>query len=130
MTNDDISISHSFQKSQIESDRYLHSIEELQTISHRLSGWEMFLAIKQATDELVSLAPKDHDILVQAFDISVREIRYIEPHTLLFSGLDQKRNHTSVVAHFSQVVAHVIYLPKQNRERIITGFSPVPDIRE
>ncbi len=102
-------------------------IPEIKHMSHWLSGDATFEALKEAVDELVASAPEDHDVLVQAFNISVREIRYIEPHTLLFSGFTQEGHHTSVVAHFSQVVAHVVYLPKKSKERIITGFAKQED---
>ena len=96
---------------------------EIKGISHWLSGDAAFIALKEGVDELVASAPEDHDVIVQAFNISVREIRYIEPHTFLFSGFNDKGHHTAVVAHYSQVVAHVVYLPKKGNERIITGFS-------
>ena len=98
-------------------------LSKITPLSHWLSGDAAFLALKEAVNKLVALAPEDNDVLVQAFNISVREIRYIEPHTFLFSGFNQEGHHTSVVAHFSQVVAHIVYLPKQGSERIITGFS-------
>lgn len=81
------------------------------------------LRVTPAVDELVACAPKDHAVLIQAFNITAREIRYIEPHTFLFSGFNHEGHHTAVVAHYSQVVAHIVYLPKQGSERVITGFS-------
>ena len=87
-----------------------------------LSGAATFAALKDAVDEVCRLAPKDHDVLIQAFGILVKDIRFTEPHTLLFSGVDQSGNGTVVVAHYSQVVAHVVYLPKQGPERVLIGF--------
>jgi len=101
----------------------LSEIPKIIPLSHWLSGDAAFTALKEAVDELVATAPKDNDVLVQAFDIAVIKIRYIEPHTFLFSGFNQEGHHTAVVAHFSQLVAHIVYLPKQGNERIITGFS-------
>jgi hypothetical protein len=98
-------------------------LPEITPISHWLSGDAAFSALKQAVDELAALAPEDHDVLIQAFNIAVREIRYLEPHTFLFRGVNQEGHDTAVVAHYSQVVAHVVYLPKQGPERVITGFS-------
>jgi hypothetical protein len=51
------------------------------------------------------------------------EVRFSEPHTILFSGFNQEGNHTSVVVHYSQMVARVVYLPKRGPQRVITGFS-------
>ena len=59
------------------------NLPKITPISHWLSGDAAFVALKQAVDELVACAPKDHDVLIQAFNISVREIRYIESHTFL-----------------------------------------------
>jgi hypothetical protein len=102
-------------------------LKSITPISHWLSGDAAFVALKKAVKEIVASAPKDNDVLVHAFNISVREISYIEPHTFLFRGFNQEGHHTAVVAHYSQVVAHIVYLPKQGPERIITGFSRQKD---
>ena len=95
-------------------------------ISHWLSGEAAFNALRQAVDELASTAPKDHDVLIEAFGIAVSDVRYMKPHTFLFRGRDQQGHETAVVCHFSQLVAHVVYLPKRGPSRVITGFSNAP----
>jgi hypothetical protein len=90
---------------------------------HLLSGAATFAALKEAVDDLAAAAPKDHDVLIQAFNIGVVEVRFLQPHTFLFRGFDQEGNHTFVVVHFSQMVARVVYLPKRGPERVITGFA-------
>lgn len=102
-------------------------IPEIKHFSHWLRGDAAFIALKEAVDELVASAPEDYDMLVQAFNISIGEIKYIEPHTCLFSGFNYEGHHTAVVAHYSQVVTHIVYLPKRGPERIITGFSRQKD---
>jgi hypothetical protein len=91
---------------------------------HLMSGEATFLALEKAVHDLVSSAPEDHDVIVHAFNIYVDKIGFIEPHSLLLSGFDQEGNHTSVVAHYSQMVARVIYIKKREpeKERVITGF--------
>ena len=104
-------------------------------LSHWLSGEAAFSALKDAVEELKSAAPKDHDVLIKAFDVAVVEVRYVEPHTLLFRGFDQEGHDTAVVVHFSQLVAHVVFLPKKGTDRVVTGFfregeeanQPAPD---
>ncbi|MCS6244514.1 MAG: hypothetical protein H2172_11740 [Opitutus sp.] len=82
-----------------------------------------FTALSEAINDLKSSAPKDHDVIVHAFGIYVHSIFLKEPHTLLFKGMDTSGNNTFVVAHFTQVVASVIYMkPTVERERVITGF--------
>lgn len=98
-------------------------MSEITPLSHWLSGEAAFFALKKAVDELTSRAPEDHDIIIEAFDLSVREVKYIEPHTLLFCGLDHQGNDSFVICHFSQLLARVVYMPKCGLERIITGFS-------
>lgn len=95
----------------------------MKPLSHWLSGEAAFVALKDAVDELASTAPEDHDVIVEAFDLSVGEIIYIEPHTLLFRGFDHEGNNSFVLCHFSQLIARVVYKPKRGPERIITGFS-------
>ncbi|MCF6154735.1 MAG: hypothetical protein E3K36_05680 [Candidatus Brocadia sp.] len=53
------------------------NLPKITPISHWLSGDAAFVPLKQAVDELVACAPKDYDVHIQAFNITVREIRYI-----------------------------------------------------
>ncbi len=98
------------------------------TMRHMLSADATFEALQEAINELARLAPEDHDVLIQAFDIAVSKVVLMEPHTLLFRGFDECGDDAFVVAHFSQVVAKVIYRPKQKETpRVITGFSVFED---
>ncbi|HEY2952857.1 MAG TPA: hypothetical protein VGK40_09755, partial [Verrucomicrobiae bacterium] len=74
-------------------------------------------------DELKYSAPKDHDILIQAFDLTVTNVRYAKPHTFHFSGYNSDGHATAIVCHFTQLIARVVFLPKRGRNREITGFS-------
>jgi len=103
-------------------DLFSRSTED-KNISHLLTGEATLYALKKAVDELKRLAPKDHDVLIKAFDIAVTEVKYIKPHTLLLIGLNDEGQNTSVVCHFSQLVAHVVYTPKKSEERVITEFE-------
>lgn len=87
-----------------------------------------FNALKQAVIELATSAPKDHDVLIKAFDLSVYEVRYLEPHTLMFRGVNSQGLDTFAIAHYTQLVAHVIYLPKRGNERVVTGFQKVTSV--
>lgn len=122
-------ILNKFQNS-VESFTSQMKLPEILPIRHWHSGESAFIALKEAVNELASSAPKDHDVLIQAFNIAVTEVRYIEPHTLLFRGFDNHGNNTSVVAHYSQLVAHIVYLPKQSKERVITGFARVKENKD
>ncbi|WP_068770768.1 hypothetical protein OH491_13655 [Termitidicoccus mucosus] len=97
-------------------------IPEVRGMHHYLSGEAFFVALKNEVEQLVRSAPEDHDILVQAFNVFFREIRYVEPHTIVFRGALNSGQDASVIAHFSQCVAHVVYLPKAGPERVIAGF--------
>jgi hypothetical protein len=91
-------------------------------IEHWLSGESSFLALKQAVHELRRTAPEDHDVLIEAFNLFVREVQYIKPHSLLFRGVDNDGHDSVAICHFSQLVARVTYRPKRAAIRIITGF--------
>lgn len=97
-------------------------------LRHLLSGAAIYATLKKAIEDLVRLAPKDHDVWVEAFDVWVLEVRFVEPHTFLLRGFDQDGHHTSVVAHFSQLVARVVYQPQRGPERVITGFAIEPKV--
>jgi hypothetical protein len=88
-----------------------------------LSGDATFEALTQAVEELSKSAPQDHDVLIHAFNISVVKVRYIQPHTFIFEGFNDEGHTTFATCHFSQLVAHVVYVPKRGRERILTGFA-------
>ena len=102
---------------------FASQLASVKPISHWLSGESAFDALSEAVDELVRTAPEDHDVIVKAFNLTVREIRYVEPHALIFRGFDEKGNDSTVVCHYSNLLAHVIYIPKSGPERIITGFA-------
>jgi hypothetical protein len=101
----------------------LGDIELGPPLAHYLCGEATFNALKEAVDDLVAQVPQDHDVLVEACGIVVTHIEYKEPHTLRLTGLNRNGNQTHVVIHFTQLSAHVVYLPKQGRTRVITGFS-------
>ncbi len=104
----------------------LELAEMAPALSDWLSGDAAFAALKRAVDELAAAAPKDHDVLIEAFGIAVKDVRYMEPHTFLFTGHNAQGHQTAVVCHFSQLVAHVVYLPQRGSSRVITGFSSAP----
>jgi len=91
-----------------------------------LSGEAAFDALKYAVHELSCSVPEDHDVVVQAFDLIVHEIRFIRPYILLFEGRDHEDHAAFVMCHFSQIVARIVYRPKSGTSRIITGFSDAP----
>ena len=92
-------------------------------VTHYVTGEASFAALKKAVDELVSFAPEDHDVLIAAFNVFVTKVRYIEPHTFIFRGFNNEGHNTSVVCHYSQLLAHVVYLPKRGPEKVIVGFA-------
>lgn len=101
----------------------IRAAEMQSEVMHNLmSGDATFIALKDAVDEITRSAPKDHDVVIQAFNILVAEVRLLQPHTLLLSGFNQEGHRTAVVAHYSQMVAHVVYFPQRGPERVITGF--------
>jgi hypothetical protein len=89
-----------------------------------LSGEAIWLALQRAVDDLVRLAPQDHDVLVCVGDVSIDKIEFIEPHTFLFKGFGQNGHRTALIIHFSQLAARIVYLPKRGPSRVITGFAP------
>lgn len=87
-----------------------------------LRGDSLFEALNKAVNDLKGRAPEECDVLVEALGVYVTEIGFIEPHAFLLRGYDDAGNDTFVVAHFSQLVARVVYLPKKGPDRVVTGF--------
>jgi hypothetical protein len=87
-----------------------------------LSARAAYDALEQAVHELGRIAGEDNDIMVKAFDITVREIVYIEPYALLFRGVNDDGQHAFVLCHFSQFVARFIFKPKGAAKREPIGF--------
>jgi hypothetical protein len=65
--------------------------------------------------------------VIEAFNILVTHVGFVKPHTLILRGRNSDGHPTSVVAHYSQMVARVIFSPKQQQERIVTGFGVVAE---
>ena len=87
------------------------------------SGEATLRALKSAIEDIASSAPEDHDTVILHDNLTVLKVRYIEPHTFLFEGLDQDGQHARIVLHFTQVKVHIVHLKKRGPERIITGFA-------
>ncbi len=105
--------------------RILPEIIEIGPSIH--SGAATFTALKDAVEELTRTAPKDCDILIRAYDLTVREIRFVEPHAFIFSGVTDDGHDAREVIHFSQLHARVIYRPKDGPNRVIIGFAQTPN---
>ena len=88
-----------------------------------LSGDSTWAALQESVNHLVKVAPEDHDVLLIVQGVRVISARFIEPHAFLFEGYGNDGLKTGLVCHFSQIVAHVVYTPKQGPERVITGFG-------
>lgn len=86
----------------------------------------MIDTVPKAVQDLAGRAPAEHDVLIHALGINVLKAGFIQPHAIWFSGYDDNGHEASVIAHFSQVVARVIYLPKKGPERVLTGFWKSP----
>jgi hypothetical protein len=89
------------------------------TTTHRLPrGDSLFDALIKAVKDLSDSAPAEHDVLVEASGIYITKTGFIEPHAFLLNGYDDNGNETSIVAHFSQLVTRVVYLPKKGPDRV------------
>ena len=86
------------------------------------SGEATFTALKKAVEEVTRAAPETCDVFIRAYDLTVWEIRFVEPHTLLFSGVTDDGHHACEVIHFSQLRARVVYQPKGGETRRLIGF--------
>ena len=94
-------------------------------ISSYLSGKSAFEALKEGVEHMTNSAPDDHAVVIQAFNLTVRDIFFVEPHMLIFSGTNCHGHSTTAVAHFSQLVAHIIYVPHESGEHKPIGFHVV-----
>jgi len=91
-----------------------------------LSGEALYVALVKAVQELAQGAPAEHDVFVQAFGLTVTNVRFVEPHAFIFYGNDAAWNQSFAVAHFTQVSATVVYLPKRGPDKVLTGFWREP----
>lgn len=92
----------------------LNSSKSLQSL---LDGESTFDAIYESVQTLSESAPEDHDTLIAAFGLIVDEVKFQNPHTIVLSGFDDMGNRSSIVAHFSQIVIKIIYLPRRGEEQ-------------
>ena len=98
-------------------------IIRLELYSRFNSGEATWAALQRGVKELVSRAPRDHDVLIQVNDIAVLKAEFVPPHTLFFEGINSNGHHAGIVIHFSKLDARVVYRPKAGPTRIITGFA-------
>jgi hypothetical protein len=99
------------------------TVEAMEKVQNLMTGVATFNALRVAADQIAQAAPADDDVVIEAFGIVVTNVSFAQPHMLLLGGRDKDGNTTIVVAHYSQIVARVVYQPKQGPERIITGFG-------
>lgn len=96
------------------------------SLAHYLCGEATFNALVEMVEEGQAKAPQDHDVLIYACGLLVKHVEYKEPHTLVLTGTNGNGHHTAAVAHFTQLVAHVVCVPQHGENRVITGFSRQP----
>jgi hypothetical protein len=108
---------------------YLHragqaaEIIQAELASRFLSGEATWLALQRTTQDLLRVAPPDHDVLILVGDIRVVTVSFIKPHSFVFDGFDGSGHQTSLILHFSRLEARVVYLPKCGPDRVVTGFG-------
>jgi len=88
-----------------------------------LSGDALFVALNEAVDALLKVAPKECDVLIEACGVYMSHVEFIEPHTFLFTGNNDAGDKTFVVAHYSQVTARVVFMKPKAPDRVIVGFA-------
>ena len=107
------------QKRQMEDDNHTNAqslLASSQAMESLLDGQSTFVAIHDSVQDLSNSAPEDHDTLIAAFGLIIDQVRFQHPHTIILSGTDDSGNRSSVVAHFSQIVIRVIYLPRVSED--------------
>ena len=72
-----------------------------------VNGDATFIAIQNAIKDLRRSAPKDHDVVVFAFDLTVHKLVFYKPDTFLFRGIDDEGNHTRIVSHFTNAIIRI-----------------------
>lgn len=106
------------------------SKEQVRTMTWLMSGDAAYAALQVSVDGLLRSAPADHDVLIQAFGLEVLNVKYIAPHTFVFEGLDGEGHAAFAACHFSQLVAHVVFIPKRGADRVVTGFAKTDAAQE
>lgn len=88
-------------------------------------GSQLFDRLIKEVEKAATRAPENQDVLVRAFDVLVDKFLFLDPDTFVLSGTDYAGNHTRVVLHYSQLVAHIVFLDRDPEipERRITGFG-------
>ena len=90
--------------------RLVASSEHLESL---LDGQSTFLAIQNSVNNLRKETPENHDTLIAAFGLIIDEVAFQHPHTIILSGVDNSGNHSSIVAHFSQLIIQVIHVKRE-----------------
>jgi hypothetical protein len=86
--------------------------ESLQSL---LDGSGTYAAIQDTVKNLRELAPEDHDTLIASCGLIIDEVGFKHPHTIVLGGMDERGDRSSIVAHFTQIMLKVVYLPRAGR---------------
>lgn len=82
-----------------------------------------FERLKKAVQGGQSFAAESDDIVVQALDLSVSEVQYVEPNTLTFRGSDNRgQNRVVIISDGRPFSARVIIRGKQGNHPLLTRF--------
>lgn len=92
------------------------------------AGEVTWFGLKRAVDDLLRRASPDHDVIMFVSDVAIFEAEFLSPHTFIFRGVNRDGYFTNIVSHYAQVMARIIYRPKQGPNRIVTQFTSIGDL--
>jgi hypothetical protein len=82
--------------------------------------------LQHALDELGRTTVEDHDFVVTAYGVTVREVSLLKPDTLILAGFNEDGHDVIVLAHYTQLVAHVVCRPVKADKPLVTHISGIP----
>lgn len=101
-----------------------------ESVNDLTGGAAALAGLQYALEQLSSLPAKDCDTLVKAYDVTVSEVSLLKPDTLLLTGVDDHGADVVVLVHYTQLIAHIVFLPMKGEVPVVTAVKPSIRISE
>jgi len=98
--------------------------ELTESIDDLTGGAAALAGLQYALEQLSRLPAKDCDTLVKAYGAIVSEVSLLKPDTLLLTGVDDNGADVVVLVHYTQLIAHIVFLPMKGEVPIVTTIKP------
>jgi len=104
--------------------------DPIESVNDLTGGAAALAGLQYTLEQLSRLAAKNSDTLVKAYGATVSEVSLLKPDTLLLTGVDDDGADVVVLVHYTQLIAHIVFLPMKGEVPVVTAVKPPIRISE